>query len=231
MNTKINSEQKIFYAMALFGGFLGGYALLCRCDVLGAAQTANMASLVIAILGKNIAETLIRIGAMLIYAFAIVLTVLIRNFTKLDLRIVSICFSFIGIFILYFIPENIDAVLALYPIFFILAFQWNTFPGAKGYLSSCIFSTNNLRQTVASFTNYICTKEENSLDKARFFAGSLFFYHIGVATSFFCNILLKFHSIAFGIIPLIFVLFEIYIESNISVKYMFCKIKFAKNEE
>ena len=214
MEQKMTTEQRIFYIVCVFGGYLGGYALLSRCDVLGAAQTSNMAGIVLSVLGTNLTDFAIRLGAMLLYGAALALTVLIRLRTHLDLRTISIAVSLLGVLILNFIPSGIDNVLGLYPVFFILAFQWNTFTGAKGYSSSCIFSTNNFRQTVCSFVDYIYTKSPSSLVKARFFAGSLIFYHIGVAASFFGDMVLGIHSVTFAIIPLIAAFFEIYADGK-----------------
>ena len=69
---KMNYEQKVFYTIALFGGFLCGYSVLSRLDVLGSAQTSNLISLVFAISGQNLTEVLIRIGALFLYISAIV---------------------------------------------------------------------------------------------------------------------------------------------------------------
>jgi uncharacterized membrane protein YoaK (UPF0700 family) len=90
----------------------------------------------------------------------------------------------IAVVMLGFFPESMNNIVALYPIFFIMAMQWNAFKGAKSYVSSTIFSTNNLRQMVLSFTEYICGRDKMQLDRMFFYAGVLFFYHIGIIFSY-----------------------------------------------
>ena len=78
-------------------------------------------------------------------------------------------------------PTEMDLVLALYPIFLCMSFQWNSFPGACGYVSSSVFSTNNFRQVVLGLTDSRYHPDGDGKRKARFFAGTLAFYHTGVA--------------------------------------------------
>src|SRR5699024_11733141 len=58
-----------------------------------------------------------------------------------------------------------------------LAFQWCIFKGAMGYTSSTIFSTNNIKQTVVSLTEYFLiqdtTIKQEKLKKGCFFGGTL----------------------------------------------------------
>lgn len=69
-----------------------------------------------------------------------------KNKTKYDVRAVSMVITSLMILILGLIPADIDIVIGLFPTFFAMAFQWNSFPGEYGYVSSTIFSTNNTRQ-------------------------------------------------------------------------------------
>lgn len=188
--------------MALAGGFLAGYAVLGRCDVLGSAQTSNLINLVLDLLGRDLGQAAIRIGAMALYAAAIALTVLIPRYTSLPLKPLSIAIDGAAVVLLGFLPEGMDNVLALYPVFFCLAFQWNAFPGAEGYASSPIFSTNNFRQVVMALTNYACTGDASFSKKARFFAGTLCFFHLGVAVSWFCVRLWALHGVWLCLLPL-----------------------------
>ena len=46
-------DVPVHYTMAIFGGFIGAYAILARMQVFGSAQTANMIELVCGILGRD----------------------------------------------------------------------------------------------------------------------------------------------------------------------------------
>ena len=67
-------DVPIHYLMAVCGGFLGAYALLSRMDIFGSAQTANLIELVCDILGRDLSQAAIRLGALLIYGGYMVLS-------------------------------------------------------------------------------------------------------------------------------------------------------------
>lgn len=178
----------VHYLMAIIGGFLGGFAIFSRMNVFGSAQTANLIDLVRDILGNNYIESLIRIGALGIYVLAIVLATFCSYRTKWKLQYLVLFLDFSCAILLGVIPENVNPIIALYPCFFATAFQWCVFKGALGYTSSTIFSTNNIKQTVLSFTEYFLvsdnlTKHEK-LKKGCFFGGTLLSFHSGVALSY-----------------------------------------------
>nr|WP_297939072.1 YoaK family protein [uncultured Lachnoclostridium sp.] len=203
MREKAKIYQCIHYNMAVCGGFLGAYAILNRCDVLGNAQTSNLIYLTLNIIGRDAWQVMIRIGAMLLYMLATMCTVLIPKYTKWNLRVISVLVDMIAVGILALLPEEMDNIVALYPVFFAMAFQWNTFANLCEYVSSTIFSTNNVRQMTISFTKYICDRKEEDAKRGRFFAGVLLFYHIGVAISYFAWKTMKMRGVLIGIIPMI----------------------------
>ncbi|HAU86746.1 MAG TPA: hypothetical protein DCW90_15015 [Lachnospiraceae bacterium] len=155
------------------------------------------------IIGRDAWQVMIRIGAMLLYMLATMCTVLIPKYTKWNLRVISVLVDMIAVGILALLPEEMDNIVALYPVFFAMAFQWNTFANLCEYVSSTIFSTNNVRQMTISFTKYICDRKEEDAKRGRFFAGVLLFYHIGVAISYFAWKTMKMRGVLIGIIPMI----------------------------
>ena len=182
---KDHIEEILHHAMALVGGFLGGYAVLTKADFLGNAQTSNILYMVMALLGNNFTEVLIRIIGILLYVLGAFTFVFLKNKTRLKLKRISILVDLVAIIILGFIPSDFNPIIGLYPIFFAMSLQWNCFPGSYGYNSSSIFSTNNLRQVSLSIAEYLCDGRKKNLHKAYFFAGTLIFFHIGVAVSYF----------------------------------------------
>lgn len=171
----------IHHCMAMVGGYLGVYALLCRSDFFGNAQTANLIYIVTALFGHNFKEAALRVIAVLLYMSGIALTVLVSKKLHRNLHVLALVIDAVAIFILGFFPADMDPVLGLYPIFFAMAVQWNSFPSANGYSSSCIFSTNNTRQLANALTEYAITRDKAQFEKARFFGATLFFFHVGVA--------------------------------------------------
>ena len=191
----------LHYTLAFIGGFLGVYAILTRSDFFGSAQTANLIFLVKSILGRNVYDAALRLGAMLIYMLAIGLTVWLPEHTHVDIRKMSVAVDVTAILILGFLPEKMNPILALYPIFFSMAFQWNSFKGARGYSSSTIFSTNNLRQFTVAATEVLFNHRKEQKDKALFFGGTLLSFHLGVAVSYLLWLSFRVREVFFALVP------------------------------
>lgn len=175
----------LHYNMALFGGFLACYAVMLRADFLGNAQTSNLLYLVVALVGKDFNQFILRLFAVILYVFAAVFYVFIKKKTNYNVKYISIIINFFALIVLSVIPQEINNIVALYPIFFAMSFQWNAFPGEYGYASSTIFSTNNIRQVSVSFAEYFIDKDKKMLHKALFFLGTIVFFHIGIVVGYF----------------------------------------------
>ena len=182
-----NSDVRAHFIMAVCGGFFGGYAIFGRMKVFGSAMTANLIELVGDLLGRDAREIALRGGALVLYAGAMVLFAVLSEKTEWNLKRLVFLFEFLAIAALAFMPGNMDPILALYPVFFVTSFQWCVFKGADGYACSTIFSTNNVKQTVLSFSEYFLTEKDRhderneKLKKGKFFGGTLLCFHFGVA--------------------------------------------------
>ena len=186
----MNDHDKIdFYLhsiMCLVGGFLGAYALFNRGGNLGSAQTANLISIVFCLLGNNLEEFTIRLVGLFLYFLGIELYVHLSHKESFNIKRYGIVVNMVGIIVLSFIPSTSDPVIGLLPLFFMMSTQWSIFHGTCGYNSSTIFSTNNFRQLSLAIGEYLHQKDDKHIAKAKFFANSLFWYHLGVAISFIC---------------------------------------------
>ena len=202
-NHKKRIDTITHHIMAILGGFMACYAVLLRMDFIGNAQTSNMIYIVLALLGNNLLEVLIRVGGVLLYMISTIFFVLVKNKSSIDCKYWSMAISSVASILLSIIPENFNPVLALYPIFFAMAFQWNAFPGNKEYTSSTIFSTNNLRQVSLSIGEYFIEHKQKSLEKLAFFTGTILCFHLGVMISYFCVTKFCIQAIWFAFIPLV----------------------------
>lgn len=196
-------RQCIHYNMSLCGGFFGGYAILNRFEVFGNALTANLMHLAIGIVGRNAEEVVVRLVAMLIYVVATMCTVIIPRYTKWSLYALSVIVDAGAVLILGMLPQAMNPVVALYPVFFAMAFQWNVFADLCGYVSSSIFSTNNARQMSISFTRYLLDRKKEDLERGKFYAGVLLFFNTGVAIAYIAWKSLGLKAIYICFIPLI----------------------------
>lgn len=207
--SKKTADIAAFYIMSVVGGFFGGYTVIYA-GILGAAQSTNIITFIMSIFGRDVKEMLIRLGFLAVFAAGTAATRVIKERCRFDIRTAGVVVAIICAAAVLIIPDVSDGIIALYPIIFGMAFQYNSFTGALGFASSSVFSSNNFRQFVDSATEYICTKRFSAKKKCLFFAGSLFFYHIGVTTAVIGTMLmgkeaavLAFLPIAISIAPLV----------------------------
>lgn len=196
-------EKKLYYTMAFTGGFMGAYAILNRCDVFGNAQTANMIYIALNIVGRNAMAVIYRLGGMLLYVSGIVITVMWPKISKISVHYVAVAVDAAAIIILGLMPEHMNNVIALYPIFLAASIQWNSFCRIENYNCSTVFSTNNLRQFTSAATEYICSRESKYAQKAKFYGGLIICYHLGVVFSYMTFKSLGIKSIWAAMIPVI----------------------------
>lgn len=211
---KQNIEKIIHYNMACIGGFLGGFAILHHCDLFGSAQTANLISIALMIVGGDRKDFLVRIIALLLYSIGISLSIILPYKAKrINMKILSLCITTISIFILWYIPGDTNHIIALYPIFFSMSIQWCCFKGAEGFTSACVFSTNNFRQCLSGFIEYFIMKKKDSMKKAKFFGGVLLFFHLGVIYSCITYRWIGQSGVLFCLIPILTAGFFIHTEN------------------
>lgn len=179
-----NLETVMHYIMSFVGGYMGIYAMLLRGGNFGSAQTANLIKLFMDGMSGHRGDMLIRLGALIIFSTGLVLSHLIHIYLQTGDRILCILLEVCGVLITACLPLEMNDMIALYPLFFITAFQWGTFSGTRCYGSATTFSTNNLRQMLSGWVEYLRLKDPSQRDKALFYTMTLVMYHLGVLAGF-----------------------------------------------
>lgn len=195
----VRAQRRIHFTMAFIGGFLGVYTILRFAGLFGSAQTANLIYLVTDLLGGSWTDMLFRLGGAALYMAGIALTVWLPLGPIRDLRRLSVGIDMAAALLVAFLPAGISPVLGLYPLFFAMAFQWNSFPGADGFVSSSIFSTNNFRQFTLALAQTAAGNDQRY--KADFFGKTLLSFHCGVGASFLCWRALGIPSVLLALAP------------------------------
>ena len=154
--TREQKQHILHFAVSSLGGFMGGYAIYNHCDVFGNAQTANMIHLVSKIFTGDFDGVVFIVIALLTYILGNVFFVIADRFIKLETKTVSLIASTVALLIIGIFPNISNNYLAILPILFVTPVLWNSFRTAGSYVTSPIFSTNNLRvATVSTFTGII----------------------------------------------------------------------------
>ena len=198
----------IHFLMAFCGGFFGSYAVFNRMSVFGNAQTANLVELIGAILGRDFPDVLLRLGAFLVFVSALVLSVPLERQLHRKAKYLTLAVEAAIATAISFFPEDMNPIAAVYPIFFAAALQWSIFPGAEGFVAANVFSTNNIKQTFTSLTEYVLERKSNperareKLKKAACFGGTLLSFHCGVISGFLGSRWLGIKSSLLCLIPL-----------------------------
>ena len=197
--------------MAFCGGFFGSYAVFNRMSVFGNAQTANLIELIGAVLGHDFPDALLRLGAFLVFVSALVLSVPLERQLHRKAKYLTLAVEAAIATAISFFPEDMNPIAAVYPIFFSAALQWSIFPGAEDFVAANVFSTNNIKQTFTSLTEYVLERKSNperareKLKKAACFGGTLLSFHCGVISGFLGGMWLGIKSSLLCLIPLMIV--------------------------
>lgn len=201
----------IHFLMAFCGGFFGSYAVFNRMSVFGNAQTANLIELIGAVLGHDFPDALLRLGAFLVFVSALVLSVPLERQLHRKAKYLTLAVEAAIATAISFFPEDMNPIAAVYPIFFFAALQWSIFPGAEDFVAANVFSTNNIKQTFTSLTEYVLERKSNperareKLKKAICFGGTLLSFHCGVISGFLGSRWLGIKSSLLCLIPLMIV--------------------------
>lgn len=201
----------IHFLMAFCGGFFGSYAVFNRMSVFGNAQTANLIELIGAVLGHDFPDALLRLGAFLVFVSALVLSVPLERQLHRKAKYLTLAVEAAIATAISFFPEDMNPIAAVYPIFFSAALQWSIFPGAEDFVAANVFSTNNIKQTFTSLTEYVLERKSNperareKLKKAICFGGTLLSFHCGVISGFLGSRWLGIKSSLLCLIPLMIV--------------------------
>lgn len=204
MKNKISFDRMIHLNMSLIGGFLGAHAILLRGGNFGSAQTGNLVELMLDISELNWPDFGIRLIAAILFCMALVLSVLLAKAHIVPMKPVTLAVEALGMIATAMLPADMNAVVALYPVFFISAFQWGTFSGADGYSCATIFSTNNLRQSVTGWTEYFLAAEEKPMHKhkAIFFTQTVCCFMLGALVGGALSMRFGPKGMFFGLIPI-----------------------------
>ncbi len=174
---------------------------MLRCGIFASSQTMNFITMLVNIMGNSFGDLLIRLAIVLLYGMAIAFAVIIPRYTKLDNRIVSVYINIFAAIIMAAAPADYVGIPVLLPMFFAMAFQWSSYKGAIGYVSTCIFSTNNFRMTIEGIVNYFCTKDKKYLRQFIFYLGTLLCFFAGVILCCISVKIMGYRSISLVIIP------------------------------
>ena len=206
----VQAQRRIHFTMAFIGGFFGVYAMLRFAGLFGSAQTANLIYLATDLLGGSWTDMLLRLGGAALYMAGIALTVWLPRGPIRDLRRLSVGIDMAAAVLAALLPAGISPVLGLYPLFFAMAFQWNSFSGADGFVSSSIFSTNNFRQFTMALAETAAGHDQRP--KAGFYGKTLLSFHFGVGICFLCWKALGIPSVLLALIPCVLAMAQLLLE-------------------
>ena len=230
MSAGKKSDLYLHSLMCIIGGFMGAYALLIRFGNFGSSQTSNMIYIITGILGGNNREVITRIFAMLFYILGIALFSFLNKKSTINMQRYSILVDMAAFVILCLIPMKADPVIGLYPILFMASTQWQVFGGTDGYVSSTIFSTNNISQVVKAVVEYSISRNRSHLMRAKYYTNSLLWYHIGVAAAFFACRKFEVYASLWCFIPAFFALLATFSEPQF-VSAFLCRVILNQNDE
>lgn len=200
---QVHTEAYTHFNMSLIGGFFGCFAIISFCDIFANAQTTNMIKIINDIAKGDFMSFSLRMAGLIVYFSGLSLSVIIPHYSKINLKYLALLFDALTVAAVTAMPHNVQNSFFTYPIFFSMAFQWTAFPGAYGFSSSCIFSTNNFRQFSTALTEFIFSREKSMLKKTKFYGLTLLSYHTGVALAVIGSVFMGKNCIFIVLIPIV----------------------------
>lgn len=149
-------EEACFALLAFSGGIAGGFGSVYCGHVFANAETGNMISMITDLHSGSWVDVFCRLGGLGLYMLGIALTVILpvrlyggntRRWQRACLLVEFACFAVQGL-LPYQAVTGISYALYLWPVFFGLALQYNSFTALHGVPVSTVFCTNNFRQMV-----------------------------------------------------------------------------------
>ena len=162
MNWIYNHKRALLHVnLAFIGGLTGAYAILVRGGNFGAAQTMNLIEMILNFAEMNLTDAFLRLAIFILYGLAIIAAFLIGERFSSVKSYIALVIETVCVWIAGIIPSSVHPLIALFPVFILNAYQWQTFTTPECYNSSTIFSTNNYKQTILAWMRYHMTYDQS----------------------------------------------------------------------
>ena len=181
MKKPIPADLLRHLSFALVGGFFGAHAILGPGGIFGNAQTVNLLETLFSAFRGDFLSMALHLAALAFYMLGVMAAVLLKEKFHQDTARISPLLSAVCAFWLGLLPFGLHPAVYLYPIFLAMSFQWTAFTGARGYVSSTIFSTNNVKQASIGLARYLSDGQRHHLRRTGFFCLTLLIFHVGAA--------------------------------------------------
>lgn len=201
MERKSEAElgRLLHYSMTCIGGFMGTYAVCGFGGNFASAQTGNIMSLTKDLVEGDFVQTGIRLGALVLFSLSIAAAYLVKRILDPDMERLCLFVDAAGLLSCLLLPKELPDLVRLYPVFIASSFQWGTFSGTDGYNSSTIFTTNNLKQCVLSWTQYLLDHEETMRRRAWFYTITVGAFTAGALTGCMAVLKLGYTGVLWGL--------------------------------
>ncbi len=174
-------DMILHWDMAVVGGFLGMFSITLFEGNFGNAQTANILGMADAVAHGDGSQLLLRLGSFALFGAGVAVSYLLTNFTNWNMRKLVLYTDAAALLLVMFLPSSLPAEAGIYPLFFATALQWGSYSGAGGYNSASIFCSNNFKQSVLSWTQFVVTGDRSFIRRGilysftvlSFFAGGI----------------------------------------------------------
>lgn len=174
------NKLRLHLCMAFIGGCFGAYALL-QFSHFASAVTVNFIEVFTGAAQGNWTKSLLRLGAVVMYAVTLFLAAYLPGRVSSDLRLWAVLLDMAASVAACLVPASAKEA-GVYILIFAMGFQWAIFAGKQGYPCATIFSTNNLRQFVDAWVQVHCNGDASQAPRMRLYGRTLLSFHLGVLT-------------------------------------------------
>jgi uncharacterized membrane protein YoaK (UPF0700 family) len=207
--TFLNKHEDIVlhFLAATIGGFAAMYGIFVR-GLFAQAVSANLTEIIVHFfLPEKRSDAYLRLGAVLIFGLTLAVAHLINLSKTTHAQSIAAFAIFLLFIISALIPAGVPMFPATYPLFILTATLWGNFSGANGWNSATIFNTNNMRQIIYSFIDYVVTKDTSNKYRGLFYLGTLVSFYVSAVICLALSFRFREKTAFFGcVIPCVMVL-------------------------
>lgn len=199
---KEEQESILHWIMTFHAGFLGTYGILLHSGNFGNAMTGNFTSMAADLVSGHFPHVLLRLGALLLFSSAAMISYLLSRFTSLPIKRLAVLGDALCILLVVSLPETLPPILSVYPIYFCSSFQWGAFSSAQGYNCASVFISNNVKQATLAWTQYWIDRESKLKRKAVLYTFTVLSFFFGALTGSFAALRIGVNGAFIGFAPL-----------------------------
>lgn len=188
------TQRQTHLIICVADGFIAGFSVMQFAGRMATAITSNMVSSITNLIGAKFEALAVTASVVLAYVLGLLLPALYAGIFRKDRRRFSLIVSFIACVIAALLMQFKPGNLEYYLMFFMAALHYNSFTTIDGKHVATVFATNNTRQTINGYVDYIFKKDEGQKRHAWIYFRCLIHFLGGAGIAAACYLFMNIYA-------------------------------------